>query len=141
MPPLPFDEKEKLLREPHVAILSVARKQGPPMALPIWYEYRDGLFYIDTDTETLHAKLMSARGQATLTIQDERPPYRYVSVEGDVEFIGNNLDHARSLVGRYIGEAAVDGFIEGPRREYQPHAQTAVLTPRRTRAAWFPLNE
>jgi len=138
VPPMPSAERERLLHEQHVAVLSVARSAGPPLALPIWYEYRDGLFYMDTDTETLHAKLMTARGEATLTVQDENQPYRYVSVEGHIEFVGDDLEHARRIIGRYLPQEAIDGFIVGVRKQFQPNAQTAVLTPNRKWSAWFP---
>ena len=111
MPEMSQSERDQLLAEVHVAVLSVARLDGSPLAIPLWYEYRDGTFLMDTDTETLHARLLRARGRATLTVQDEHPPYRYVSAEG---------------------------FIATARPLYQPNAETLVLTLDRIRAAQFP---
>ena len=138
MPPLSQSQREALLTEQHVAVLSVARAEGPPLAMPIWYLYRDGRFYMDTDSETLHARLMRRRGTATLTVQDESTPYRYVSVEGTLEFVGDDLPTARAIVARYLEEEAVDGFMENVRSVFQPNAETVILTPTRTWAAWFP---
>lgn len=137
MPPLPKDRQEALLQEVHVAVLSVARREGSPMSLPIWYEYRDGVFWIDTDMETLHGRLLRARGRATLLVQDEQPPYRYVSVEGPVEFHGDVRDIALRIAERYIGPELAQQHVDVARPRYQPHAEAVSLRPERTWAAWF----
>ncbi|HJM74734.1 MAG TPA: hypothetical protein QGI71_02560 [Dehalococcoidia bacterium] len=71
-------------------------------------------------------------------MQDEHPPYRYVSAEGTVEFLGDEPEVATRIAARYIGEAAAEGFIAEARPLYQPNAETLVLRPDRTWAAQFP---
>ncbi|HJN92199.1 MAG TPA: pyridoxamine 5'-phosphate oxidase family protein [Dehalococcoidia bacterium] len=104
MPLLDQDGREALLAEVRVAVLSVARSEGGPLAVPIWYEYRDGLLWMDTETSNLHGRLMQARGRATLTVQDDQVPYRYVTAEGPVEFRGDEPEVARRIAVRYIGD-------------------------------------
>jgi len=138
MPEMSEFERDQLLAEVHVAVISVARLNGSPLTIPLWYEHRDGEFLMDTDTETLHARLLRAWGRATLTVQDEPPPYRYVSGEGSVEFLGDEPRVARRIAARYIGEAAAEGFVATARPLYQLNAQTLVLRPDRIWAAQFP---
>ncbi len=138
MPLLDQDGREALLAEVRVAVLSVARSEGGPLAVPIWYEYRDGLLWMDTETSNLHGRLMQARGRATLTVQDDQVPYRYVTAEGPVEFRGDEPEVARRIAVRYIGDEGAEQLLKETRPMYQPNAETAVLTPERWWAAWFP---
>lgn len=46
-----------------------------------------------------------AAGRFSFTVQDEQPPYKYVSVEGDVTHVGPaDESEARSIAVRYLGE-------------------------------------
>ena len=140
MPSLSPERQDALLQELHIVVLAVARWEGSPLATPIWYEYRDGLLWMDTDVETLHGKLLRARGRATLVVQDERPPYRYVSMEGPVAFHGKDLEVARRISARYMGVKGAEAHLRGVRAQYQPYAEAVSLRPDQTWAAWFPVD-
>jgi nitroimidazol reductase NimA-like FMN-containing flavoprotein (pyridoxamine 5'-phosphate oxidase superfamily) len=97
-------EREAYLADLHVGVLSIAREGRGPLALPIWYTYEPGgAVVLSMDDSSLKARLLGARGRATLTAQTEAPPYKYVMVEGPIT-IGAHDHDARALAVRYLGE-------------------------------------
>ena len=86
------EEREEFLADVHVGILAIARKDKGPLALPIWYQYEDGAVIIGMGGNSLKAKLLRSAGRATMTVQTEAPPYKYVMVEGPVEVVHEQRD-------------------------------------------------
>ncbi|HEY4332871.1 MAG TPA: hypothetical protein VGM78_09895, partial [Ilumatobacteraceae bacterium] len=52
--------------------------------------------------KSLKAKLLRTAGRATMTVQTEAPPYKYVSVEGPVEVLAEQRDDFE-MASRYLG--------------------------------------
>lgn len=106
------DEREAFLAGLHVGVLSIGREGKGPLALPIWYAYEaGGDVVLSMDGASLKARLLGARGRATLTVQDEAPPYKYVSIEGPVELrpaTGDNLELATRYLGAELGRWYAD---------------------------------
>ncbi|MCC6849730.1 MAG: pyridoxamine 5'-phosphate oxidase family protein [Deltaproteobacteria bacterium] len=75
---------ECFVAAPRIAVLSYVKRDGTPAQAPIWYQYRDGRFFMVTATTSPKAKALARAKRACLTIQDEVPPYRAVIVDGDV---------------------------------------------------------
>ena len=96
-------EREAFLADVHVGILSIARDGKGPLALPIWYEYVDGEIIIGMSGESAKAKLLRTSARATMTVQTEHAPYRYVMVEGPVDVVNEQRDDF-SMASRYLGE-------------------------------------
>jgi len=97
-----IDEREAFLADLHVGILSIARDGKGPLSLPIWYRYADGEVTIGISDSSVKALLLRRRGRATLTVQNEAPPYQYVMVEGPVTIDRNDRDVQR-MATRYLG--------------------------------------
>ena len=95
-------ERDAFLADVHVGILAIARQDKAPLALPIWYQYEDGAVVIGMRGTSLKAKLLRAAGRATMTVQTETPPYKYVSVEGPVEILHEQRDDFE-MASRYLG--------------------------------------
>ncbi len=96
-------EREAYLADLHVGVLSIGREGKGPLALPIWYMYEPGgAVVLSMDGASLKARLLGARGRATLTVQIETPPYTYVMVEGPVT-IGEHDHDSLALASRYLG--------------------------------------
>lgn len=95
-------EREAFLTDVHVGILAIARNDKGPLALPIWYQYEDGDVIIGMGGNTLKAKLLRAAGRATMTVQTEAAPYKYVSVEGPVVVKAERRDDF-AMASRYLG--------------------------------------
>lgn len=86
-----------------MGILAVAEPDRGPLALPVWYEYQGEVVEFGMDGMSRKAELIRAAGRATLTVQDETPPYRYVSVEGPVEVVPKDRD-VLAVATRYLGD-------------------------------------
>lgn len=96
------DEREAFLADLHVGILSISRAEQGPLSLPIWYQYEKDDVIIGMAADSLKAKLLRRNGRASMTVQDETPPYRYVMVEGPVT-IGSEERDPLSMPTRYLG--------------------------------------
>jgi Pyridoxamine 5'-phosphate oxidase len=95
---------------------------GQTLAVPVWYSYQPGgLLTVLTGRRSRKAAAMRAAGRFGLCVQDTRPPYRYVSVEGPI-VSEDEPDPAERLAmaRRYLGPAGGDRYVADnpdPRRE------------------------
>lgn len=97
-----IDEREAFLAGVHVAVLAVERDGRGPLAVPVWYQYDGTDVTISTEGSSVKATLLRRAGRATLTVQDEAPPYKYVSVEGPVTIDSGGGD-VHAIATRYLG--------------------------------------
>ena len=100
--------RQAFLADLHVGLLGVERADGPPLVVPVWYSYRPGgVVTILMSATSLKGRLLAAAGRASLCVQDESVPYKYVSVDGPVRI--ERLDHdsqpeVEQMAIRYLGE-------------------------------------
>ncbi len=110
------DEREAFLADVHVEVLAVERADGPPLAVPVWYDYRPGAdLWLLTPADSVKGRLLQAAERCSLCVQDETPPfYRYVSVEGPVVAIdaADEDDDSRPMAHRYLGPDIGDEYVE-----------------------------
>lgn len=127
-------EREAFLADLHVAVLAVDEPGRGPLALPVWYVFDDGALWIHMDGTSRKAELLRAAGRATVTVQTEDPPYRYVSVEGPVEVGPPQRDDLEMAV-RYLGPDLGAWYAkQEPRTE---DSVTVVLRPEHWRTYDF----
>jgi len=109
------DEREAFLAGLHVGVMAVERNDGPPLAIPVWYDYEPGgEVVIVIGADSLKHTLVAAAGRFSLCAQDEALPYKYVSVEGPVSSATDaEVDDTRSMAHRYMGEELGDMYTEG----------------------------
>jgi nitroimidazol reductase NimA-like FMN-containing flavoprotein (pyridoxamine 5'-phosphate oxidase superfamily) len=101
------EEREAFLADVRVGVLAIDEPGRGPLALPVWYEYEGGDVLVHIDDGTRKAELLRAAGRATLTVQDETPPYKYVSVEGPATIqarTGDEVAFATRYLGAELGE-------------------------------------
>ena len=96
------EERDEFLRAVHVGILAIERKERGPLALPIWYQYEDGVILMGMSGDSLKARLLRDAGRATLTVQTETPPYQYVMATGPVSIDTDRRDDV-AMASRYLG--------------------------------------
>lgn len=108
------DERERYLADVHVGVIAVERPDRAPLAVPIWYGYRPGgEVLLWTEAESIKHKLIRDAGRFAITVQDEQPPYKYVTAEGDVTGIGPADDaQVRAIAVRYLGDEAGGQFAD-----------------------------
>jgi PPOX class probable F420-dependent enzyme len=107
-------EREQFLKDVRVGVLSVMEEGRGPLTVPVWYDYdHERGVWLVTDADSRKGKLLRAARRASLCAQDERPPYRYVSVEGPVEITtGDRERDVRPLARRYLGAEGGDRYVE-----------------------------
>lgn len=108
------DEREQYLAGLHVGVIAVERSDRAPLSVPIWYGYEPGgEVLLWTEQESIKHKLISAAGRFAITVQDEQPPYKYVTAEGDVTGVEPAEDAVvRAIAVRYFGEDAGNQFTD-----------------------------
>jgi PPOX class probable F420-dependent enzyme len=110
-----YEEREIFLADIHVGVLGIASPNRGPVLVPVWYSYEPGgeIAFL-TDKDSRKVELLTQEGRFTLCVQNEEPPYQYVSVEGPVTLI-EEADRARDLgpiARRYLGKTAGDAYVE-----------------------------
>jgi nitroimidazol reductase NimA-like FMN-containing flavoprotein (pyridoxamine 5'-phosphate oxidase superfamily) len=111
--------REQFLAGLHIGVLSVAvpgdgeaGEGRAPLAVPVWYDYQPGgRVSVITGRNSRKGRAIVAAGRMSLCAQDEKPPYKYVSVEGPVEV--EELDPAERLAmaRRYLGVEGGDRYV------------------------------
>ena len=107
------EERERFLAGVHVGVLSVASAGGGgPLAVPVWYAYEPGgTVNVITGDGTRKAAAIRAAGRFSLCAQDERPPYKYVTVEGPVTIEEASHDERLELARRYLGPEGGNAYV------------------------------
>jgi PPOX class probable F420-dependent enzyme len=101
-------EVDAFLRAPvRPGLLAVTRKDGRPHVAPIWYDLDDdGTIVFNTGADTIKGYAVRREGRAALCVQDDRPPYSFVTIEGPVTWSEDLADvraWAARIGGRYMG--------------------------------------
>ena len=114
MPTMTSDEREAYLADVHVGVIAVERPDRAPLTVPIWYGYEPGgEVLLWTDAGSVKEKLIRAAGRFSITAQDEQPPYRYVSTDGEVTAIERaTREVVQAIAVRYLGEEAGAAFTD-----------------------------
>ncbi|MEU7532253.1 pyridoxamine 5'-phosphate oxidase family protein [Saccharothrix sp. NPDC042600] len=110
-------ERDAFLAEPHVAVLTIAAPDRPPLTVPVFYAYRDGLISFFTGTQGRRARktrLLAATGAFSLCVQRPEPPYTYVTAECTVVRTESAPDVADvvAVAARYMPEDEAREFAE-----------------------------
>lgn len=118
---------ERFVRAPRVAILAYARADGRPGQSPIWYAYRDGVFYMSTATGSPKAKALARDPRVCLTIQDEAAPYRAAIFDGEVELSPLAGDEpVTGLATRYFGRMGAATYDKMTAELYERTGMTLI---------------
>jgi PPOX class probable F420-dependent enzyme len=107
-------EKEAFLAAVHVGVLSIPREEQAPLTVPVWYGYEaGGEIWFVTGRDSHKGRLLSLGRCVSLCVQDEQPPYKYVTVEGTVSAVKpSEVERdVRPLAHRYLGREWGDQYI------------------------------
>lgn len=107
-------ERETFLAGLHVGVLAVAESGRGPVLTPIWYGYTPGGdIHVVTGAESRKAELIRATGRASLCVQTETAPYRYVTVEGPVTLAAPDFERdLRQVAIRYLGQEGGERYLK-----------------------------
>ena len=126
------EEREAFLADTHVAVLSLADGERAPLAVPVWYAYTPGgaLRFV-TGGSSRKVRLIRAAGRASVCVQTETPPYRYVSIEGPATITAPDSERAiRPTALRYLGPQMGEAYLPATAAE---HAASVLVTVKPTR--------
>jgi PPOX class probable F420-dependent enzyme len=126
MPSHPMSDEELLAfldRNPApTAKLATVRADGRPHVAPIWFTLDlstagpDSVFgdlVFNTGTDTLKGKSILRDPRVALCVDDDRPPFSFVTIEGIAtvsDELGEVARWAAVLGGRYMGEERAEEF-------------------------------
>ena len=99
----------------HVGVLAIADNGRGPLVTPVWYLYEPGgEVHISTARNSRKSRLLEYAGRLTLCVQDEAPPYKYVTIEGPIVRIeAADLERdVRPLAHRYLGKEGGDQYVK-----------------------------
>ncbi|QQQ77533.1 pyridoxamine 5-phosphate oxidase [Saccharothrix sp. 6-C] len=122
-------ERDEFLGLPHVAVLSVAADDRPPLTVPVFYAHRDGLLTFFTGTQGRTARktrLLERAGAFSLCVQQPTYPYKYVTAECVVHRADRapSTDDVHAVTSRYLPQEAARAFAEA---ETAAPSETFVL--------------
>lgn len=123
---------ERFLADDHIAVLSYLRADGRPNQAPIWYAYRDGVIWFSAESDSPKVRALRKDPRVCVTIQDERPPYRAVIVEGTIELVEPGAPDAPAgelgsdMAVHYFGKVAAQQYEKLVRDERTEHGTTLL---------------
>jgi PPOX class probable F420-dependent enzyme len=111
------DEQRRsfLLEGTRTGKLAVTRRDGSPYVLPVWFLLDGDDVIFTTGAETVRGRALRRDPRVSMLVDEERPPYSFVRVDGRAEVsedLGEMRRWARALGARYMGEEVADGFAE-----------------------------
>ncbi|MFF2846031.1 PPOX class F420-dependent oxidoreductase [Streptomyces sp. NPDC058001] len=93
--------------------LSTVRADGSPHVAPIWFVLDGDDLVFNTGKETVKGRNLARESRAALCVDDDRPPFAFVTLQGRAE-LSENLDDLRRWAGRigarYMGEDRAEEF-------------------------------
>ncbi|MFJ9426427.1 PPOX class F420-dependent oxidoreductase [Streptomyces sp. NPDC101249] len=93
--------------------LSTVRSDGSPHVAPIWFLLDGDDIVFNTGATTVKGRNLIRDGRAALCVDDDRPPFDFVVVQGRVA-ISEDPDELRlwsaRIGGRYMGEDRAEEF-------------------------------
>jgi len=114
-------ERDRFLGGRHVAVLVTIGGDGAPVPTPIWYLYRDRVFYFRTEADAVKTQNARNDPRVSICVQDERPPYKAVIAHGRAEvreaidWLSDEIPrHYLGLVGGIGYRSASNAIERGP---------------------------
>ena len=92
---------------PHTGKLATTRLDGSPHVVPVWFVLDDdGSIVFNTHEDSVKGRTLRRDPRAALCVDDEMPPFSFVTVTGVVELSADPdelLRYATAIGGRYMG--------------------------------------
>ena len=109
------EEWRAFLGEPaRPAMLATVRRDGRPHVAPVWIALDDDdTVVFTTGADTVKGRAVRSEPQVAMCVDDDRPPFSYVLIEGRAE-VSEDLDDmlhwATRIGGRYMGADRAEEF-------------------------------
>ncbi|NDK92394.1 PPOX class F420-dependent oxidoreductase [Gordonia desulfuricans] len=93
--------------------LAFVAADGRPLVAPVWFIVDDGVLVFNTGSETAKGRALSRDPRICILVDDERPPFSFVQVQGTAtisEDPADLLDTATRIAARYMGADRADDY-------------------------------
>jgi PPOX class probable F420-dependent enzyme len=93
--------------------LGYVAADGRPLIAPVWFIVEGGQLVINTGKNTAKGRALQRDPRVVLLVDDERPPFSFVQVQGIAtisEDPGDLVDIATRTGGRYMGADRAEEF-------------------------------
>ncbi|MDQ4133643.1 MAG: PPOX class F420-dependent oxidoreductase [Actinomycetota bacterium] len=121
---------------PHTGKLATTRADRSPHVAPVWFDLDDdGSIVFTTGARTVKGRNLQRDSRAALCVDDERPPFSFVAVEGRVQLYDDPAELRRwatRIGARYMGAGGAEAY---GRRNAVPGELVARLVPERWSSA------
>lgn len=99
------EKMKKFLDEVMPAVVGTKRQDGSVQMNPIWYEYRDGYFWLNSWRTSDWMRHIERDGDVTLFMIDPNDVGRWAQVQGKLVEMSDEhgAEHADALSKRYTG--------------------------------------
>jgi PPOX class probable F420-dependent enzyme len=98
------------------AKVAVVRKDGSPLVTPVWFLVdSDGTIVFTTGKRTVKGRALERDPRVSICVEDDRPPFAFVRVDGVVELSEDPADLqlcATRIAERYMGKGRAREFGE-----------------------------
>ena len=99
------EEIDAFLAEPRLCHFATIDANGLPRVRPLWYMWRDGVFWLTTRTQTrFTGRDLASNPGVAISIASEQRPYRAVVAHGNPEVAPKDRDMLLALSTRYGDE-------------------------------------
>lgn len=105
--------REFLMHGTRTGKLATTRRDGSPHVVPIWFVLDGEDLVFNTGAETVKGRSLLRTNRASLCVDDERPPFSFVTVSGPVTIstdLEEMLPWATQIAARYMGEASAEEY-------------------------------
>lgn len=108
------DQWQKFLSEgTHTAKLSTVRADGSPHIAPVWFLLDGDDIVFNTGEDTVKGRNMARDGRVSLCVDDGRPPFSFVTLQGRAE-LSDRLEEVRAwatrIAARYMGQDLAEQY-------------------------------
>ena len=93
--------------------LATTRRDGRPHVVPIWFVVDGDDLVFMTGAETVKGRALARTGWASLCVDDQRPPFAFVTVSGPVTItvdLEEMLPFSIRIAARYMGGELAEQF-------------------------------
>ncbi|QKV96873.1 PPOX class F420-dependent oxidoreductase [Streptomyces sp. NA02950] len=93
--------------------LSTVRADGSPHIAPVWFLLDGDDLVFNTGQDTVKGRNLARDGRVSLCVDDDRPPFSFVTVQGRAELIDDVpqvRDWATRIAARYMGEDRAEEY-------------------------------
>ncbi len=105
---------DEFLKGPNIGRLAVVKDDGSPFIVPVWYEWDGRFIYVVGRKRSEWVKYIRRDNRVCILIDEDRPPFRKVIIEGNAEILGSDwIEIGKRMVIRYFGPEVGPKYLEG----------------------------